>query len=194
MNDKLFAQKVANFTAAGGSYSGPLAFLSSYSYELGSGLLVESGAAQEFTAGTQAWTKYGRILYNASAGQNYYNATYNNGTARPKPVLRTTSQPRILQSALYWAEGFFGYNSSADYNLVIIPEGGTENNTLASYDSCSNDNLDAIGYIGDANVYTIIPQYLNSTTQRLSQYFSPAFNLTTNDTYAMQSLCAYETR
>lgn len=87
---------------------------------------------------------YGRLLYDAIPGQNYYNASFTNGTARPKPVLRTTSQARILQSAEFWAEGFFGYqtNVSSLYDLVVIPEGGTENNTLASYDSCANDNLD----------------------------------------------------
>jgi hypothetical protein len=58
-------------------------------------------------------------------------------------VIRTTSQPRILQSAVFWAQGFFGFqtNTSDLYDMVVIPEGGTENNTLASYDSCFNDDV-----------------------------------------------------
>ncbi len=75
-------------------------------------------------------------------------------TAQPgsKPVLRTTSQSRIRESQINWALGFFGprdgsvpkltnYTDGDFFDLVVIPEGGTENNTLASYDSCFNDDL-----------------------------------------------------
>ena len=47
-------------------------------------------------------------LYNASIAQNAYNSTFNNGTARPPIVLRTTSQSRIENSQISWALGFFG--------------------------------------------------------------------------------------
>ena len=147
-----FAGKVKNFTAAnpGSQFKGPLAFLKSWTYQIGEGalegLLTAPGSVTEFTSGVTFWNQYGRLLYNASAGQPRYNASLVN---RPKPVLRTTSQPRILQSAKYWATGFFGFNSTDDYDLVVIPEGGTENNTLASYDSCINDGNSSIYYIGD---------------------------------------------
>ena len=154
-------------------------------------------------AGVTFWNRYGRTLYNASVGQISYNASFANAMARPKPVLRTTGQSRIENSQINWALGFFGpsfqivpnaavANATSDFNVVIIPEGGTENNTLASYDSCFNDNVDAIGYIGDADVYTYIPVYLAKATTRLQAYAPTGFKLTTNDTYAMQSICAYE--
>lgn len=128
--------KVANFTAAnaGAKFTGPLAFLNSYEYLLSRGYLTGTGAATEFNAGVTFWNRYGRILYNATAGQLAYNATAVNGTARRKPVLRTTGQSRIENSEINWALGFFGpsfevtpnptlANATSPFNVVIIPEG-----------------------------------------------------------------------
>jgi hypothetical protein len=149
------------------------------------------------------WNRYGRTIYNATQAQLAYNASYVNGTARPQVVLRTTSQSRIENSQINWALGFFGpsftatpnptlANWTSPFSVVIIPEGGTENNTLASYDSCFNDNNDVIGYLGDDDLFTYIPKYLGPATARLQQYAPSSFELTVNDTYAMQSICAYE--
>lgn len=78
------------------------------------------------------------------------------------------------------------------YEVVIIPEGGTENNTLASYDSCFNDLGDVLGYLGDLDVLEYLPKYLGAATKRLQAFAPDNFSLTVNDTYAMQSICAYE--
>jgi hypothetical protein len=143
-----FAAKFKNVTSAHPSaqFKGPLEFLNSWTYQLGKGLLIGPRSVTEFTAGVRFWTQYGRLLYNATAGQPGYNVS---SVKRKNPVLRTTSQARILESAEYWATGFFGFNSTDSYDLLIIPEGGTENNTLASYDSCTNDGNSGIYYIGD---------------------------------------------
>lgn len=120
------------------------------------GYLTGLGASTEFASGISFWNRYGRTLYNASVAQKSYNASYGNGTARPQVVLRTTSQSRIENSRITWALGFFGpsfvtipnptpANWTDPFRVVIIPEGGTENNTLASYDSCFNDYDDIIG-------------------------------------------------
>ena len=203
-NDERFAQKVTNFTSAHtGKFTGPLTFLNTYHYEMLESYLTGLGASTEFQAGVTFWNRYGRTLYNASVGQVAYNASFSNGTARPKPVLRTTSQSRIYDSEINWSLGFFGpsfetvpnpnlTNASAPFNVVVIPEGGTENNTLASYDSCFNDNDDVIGYLGDDDLFTYIPKYLENATTRMQQYAPSGFIFTTNDTYAMQSICAYE--
>lgn len=202
--DKNFAAKVNNFTAAkNGSFTGPLAFLNSYEYIMSSSLLTGLGAATEFSAGVSFWNRYGRTLYDAAPGQLAYNASYTNGTARPKPVLRTTDQSRIHNSQINWALGFFGSsfeaipnptlaNSTDPFDVVIIPEGGTENNTLAAYDSCFNDYVLGIGDLGDTDLFHYIPRYLSNATARLQAYAPSGFTLTTNDTYAMQSICAYE--
>jgi hypothetical protein len=80
------------------------------------------------------------------------------------------------------------------FDVVIIPEGGTENNTLASYDSCFADLLDIPGYIGDEDMFLQwVPLYIKNATARVNQYVPSGFKFNDNDTYAMQSICAYET-
>ena len=204
VNDENFAAKVANYTAAHSArFTGPLAFLNSYTYIMGESLLTGLGAATEFDSGIAFWNRYGRTLYDAKIAQLAYNASYANGTARPKPVLRTTSQARIQNSQINWALGFFGPSFQATpnpaltnftdlFDVVIIPEGGTENNTLASYDSCFNDFISGIGDLGDLDLYLYLPKYLANATARLQTYAPSGFTLNYNDTYAMQSICAYE--
>lgn len=148
LNDENFAAKVYNFTSANPDalFTGPLAFLNTYEYQMGESYLTGLGAATEFQSGVTFWNRYGRTLYNATVGQLQYNATYQNDTIRPKPVLRTTDQSRIENSQISWALGFFGpsfyetsdptlsaFGNGSLFDVVIIPEGGTENNTLASY-------------------------------------------------------------
>jgi hypothetical protein len=167
------------------------------------GLLTGIGAATEVTAGVTFWNRYGRTLYNATVAQLAYNASFPNGTARAPVVLRTTGQSRIENSQISWALGFFGTSFSAvpnpslanftsPFEVVVIPEGGTENNTLASYDSCLNDNDPVTGYLGDSDLFTYIPKYLGAATARLQKDAPAGFKFTVNDTYAMQSICAYE--
>lgn len=197
-NDANFAQKLKNLTAANASaqFTGPLSFLNGYYYTLGSSYLVGQGAVQSFSAGVTFWQRYGRILYNATNGQLAYNASYPNGTARVKPTLRTTGQSRIYNSEINWALGFFGpsfmqtpnptiANASTPFNLVVIPEGGTENNTLASYDSCFNDNNAGNGDIGDQDLEQYLKIYLADATSRLQQYAPSGFNLTVNGEFIL---------
>jgi hypothetical protein len=167
------------------------------------GLLTGLGAVTEFNSGVMFWNRYGRILYNATVAQLAYNASFPNGTAREPVVLRTTSQSRIQNSQINWALGFFGTsfqatpdptleNATEPFKVVIIPERGSENNTLASYDSCFNDYDPVEGYLGDLDLFTYIPKYLGGATRRLQKYVPSGFQLNVNDTYAMQSICAYE--
>jgi hypothetical protein len=83
-------------------------------------------------------------------------------------------------------------NFTAPFDVVIIPEGGTENNTLASYDSCFNDNNATLGDLGDLDLLTYLTVYLKDATARMQKYAPPGFTFNVNDTYAMQSICAYE--
>ncbi|KAF3766028.1 phosphoglycerate mutase-like protein [Cryphonectria parasitica EP155] len=203
VNDENFAQKVANWTGPA-KFTGPLSFLNTYEYLLNDeGYLTNIGANTEFVSGATFWNRYGRLLYDAVPGQLQYNASFPNGTARPKPVLRTTSQSRITNSQINWALGFFGTsfqvtpdptlaNFTAPFDVVTITEGGTENNTLAAYDSCFNDYDYPVVEMGDLDLETYIPKYLAAATARLSQYVPSGFDWTANDTYAMQSICAYE--
>ena len=205
VNDERFAGKIMNFTKANpnSKFTGPLEFLNTYQYIMSESYLTGKGAATEFNLGTKFWDQYGRILYNATLGQVAFNSSGAGEKKQPKPVLRTTDESRIENSALSWSLGFFGdsfkYIPDQDlsgfghaYDLVLIHEGGTENDTLASYDNCANSDVTSIGYIGDSDILTYIPLYLKPATARVQKYAPDGFTFGLNDTYAMQSICAYE--
>jgi hypothetical protein len=99
--------------------------------------------------------------------------------------------------------GFFGpsFQTNPDpnltnltkfFNVVKLHEGGTENDTLAAYDSCTNADVDSIGYIGDDDAAVYAAKYLADTAKRLSQYAPSGFSLNVSDALAMQAICAYE--
>ncbi|GAO18007.1 hypothetical protein UVI_02060290 [Ustilaginoidea virens] len=205
---RAFARKVANLTTQsnqGQVFRGPLEFLNSYTYILNdTGLLTGIGAGTEFAAGVSFWNRYGRTLFNASAAQLQYSPVFaSNGSSRPRMTLRTTGQSRIENSQINWALGFFGpsFNSTPDpsltlwqapFNVTIIPEGGTENNTLASYDSCFNDNNADNGNIAASHQDAYKKIYLRAAVHRLQAYVPSGFQIEYNDVYAMQMTCAYE--
>ncbi|CAK7264996.1 hypothetical protein SEPCBS57363_001356 [Sporothrix epigloea] len=200
-----FAAKVAAVKQP--NFSGPLAFLNSYEYLMSESYLTGIGASTEFGLGVNFWNRYGRLLYNATAGQVAFNATSPAALdASSKPVLRTTSNSRMWNSQISWALGFFGpsfrptkdidptlSNWTAPFRAIVIPEGGTENNTLASYDSCANDNIEPMIDMGDVKMKPYVEKYLVAAARRMRAYVPPGFNITATDAYAMQSLCAYET-
>ena len=59
LNDVNFAGKVMNWTAANSTkpFTGPLTFLNSYEYIMGSSYLTGLGASTEFMAGAQFWNR-----------------------------------------------------------------------------------------------------------------------------------------
>ncbi|KAJ5769092.1 Histidine phosphatase superfamily clade-2 [Penicillium odoratum] len=193
-----FATKITNYSKAHPGKAigtGPLKFLNNWDYVIGDDTLMENGAATEATSGANFWINYGRLLYragreNVAAWSSSLNV-YANGTSRPKPVFRTTSQARILESARWWLSGFFG-NSGANssysqYDLVVIPEESGFNNTLASYEACMGDMSE-----GDDSAEVFIARYTKDAQSRLASYFPSDFNVTASDVLAMQNLCVYE--
>ncbi|GFF37074.1 3-phytase B [Aspergillus lentulus] len=192
-----FAQKVKNYSRLHASKvgKGPLAFLNEWEYMLAEDTLQVTGAATEATSGASIWSKYGRLLYRAGPGVAAWDSSLNvypDGSARLKPIFRTTSQARILESARWWLSGFFGNtgaNSSyAEYDLVIIPEGDGLNNTLASDHSCPGDKSE-----GTHSATKFIPRFTKHALSRLAYFLPKDFNLTPFDITSMMNLCPYET-
>lgn len=169
---------VSNLTHPNSNFSasGPLEFLNTWSYKLGAELLVPVGSAQLFNSGVHHYLRYGQL--------------YNSTTQAHKPVIRTTSQSRMLNSARYWILGFFGYDGFNDVDLEVIIESEGFNNTLASYETCNNSDTLTVGDTYLVPTWNAI--YLPNITQRLSTYVS-GLNLTDDMTFGMLSLCAYET-
>ncbi|KAN0060550.1 hypothetical protein ACQY0O_007005 [Thecaphora frezii] len=178
-----FGAVIANLSGtAGFKATGPLGFLNDWSYKLGAEVLVPVGTQQLFDSGIHAFYRYGAL----------YNAT----TQKHKPVVRTTSQSRMLDSARYFTLGFFGWDAPNLVNMEVVLEGGSGlapdayNNTLASYDTCNNSDTITVGDTYLRPVWDEI--YLANATKRLQPHVE-GLNLTTSLVYGMQSLCAYET-
>ncbi|KAJ5501323.1 Histidine phosphatase superfamily clade-2 [Penicillium expansum] len=179
--------------------TGPLAFLNDWDYLLGVEDLLPTGAATEATSGANFWSKYGRLLYGASIGEANWNKTLNefpNGKPRPKPVFRTTSYPRILESARWWLSGFFtniGANSSyPQYELVIIPEQSGFNNTLSSTDTCTKGLI-----TGAYAAAEFIPAMIKTAATRFApflpeDFFSKSAEIAAEEVLGMFNLCPYE--
>ncbi|KAL9583294.1 MAG: hypothetical protein Q9212_002795 [Teloschistes hypoglaucus] len=157
-----------------GNFTGALSFLNSWSYKLGSEILVPVGRQELFDSGVLHYYDYGH-LYNTST----------------KIIARTTTQDRMLKSAEYFMAGFFGLEWTNNATLELIIEQPNFNNSLAGYFQCNNSN--AAVNAGGNNASTVWENiYLQNATKRL-QALSPNFKLNVSDVYNMQTLCPYET-
>jgi hypothetical protein len=172
-----------------GNYTGPLSFFNTWTNQLGTDLLLPQGTSMEYYSGVNFWVQYGRLLYNAAAGQNYYNAS-----GQIIPQVRCNTIPRITDSAVSWSNGFFTlYNTSSKYTLLAIPVGLGVNNTLASFYTCRNFGNTSYGIFNiNQDLYIPIGNYLQNAVTRLSQYVPSGVNLSVYDVFIMQEICPYE--
>ncbi|THV07666.1 phosphoglycerate mutase-like protein [Dendrothele bispora CBS 962.96] len=164
--------------ATGPSFNatGPLEFMNTWTYKLGAEILTPFGREQLFNLGVGFRVKYGELLKGFD----------------DLPVWRTTSEDRMVDSALHFAAGFFGVRRyTTDYHQLIEIEADGFNSTLAPYEVCPNANNN-ISSFGTVQATKWIAQYLVPAQKRLSPFID-GFNLTTMDVFNMQTLCAYET-
>ncbi|KAJ6473997.1 phosphoglycerate mutase-like protein [Mycena vitilis] len=160
----------------GVNVTGPLAFLSTWEYKLGAEILTPFGRSQLFNLGVGFRVKYGELLKGFT----------------DLPVFRTTSQGRMVDSALHFAAGFFGVQSyQQDYHQLIIVESDGFNSTLSPYETCTNAN-NAIAEFGITQALKWANVYLTAAQTRL-QPFIEGVELTPSVLVAMQQVCAYET-
>ncbi|KAI5121929.1 hypothetical protein M0805_000258 [Coniferiporia weirii] len=180
-----FAAKVHNATIAKFTAKDELAFLNTWTYkvhrlsspQLGAELLTPFGRKQLFDLGVGFRIKYGELLKGFTG----------------LPIFRTTSEERMVQSALNFAARFFGVpDYTTDYRQLITIESGGYNNTLAPYDTCTNANANGIVDLADSEVGKWAGVYLLDAFTRLEPMVD-GMNLTFVDVLAMQELCAYET-
>ncbi|KAF8212589.1 phosphoglycerate mutase-like protein [Mycena galopus ATCC 62051] len=160
----------------GVNVSGPLGFLATWEYQLGAEILTPFGRSQLFDLGVGFRVKYGELLKGST----------------DVPVWRTTSQGRMVDSALHFAAGFFGVQSyQQDYHQLIEIEAPGFNSTLAPYDACPNGN-NSIAAFGTAQALQWAAVYLADAETRL-QLFIQGLPLSPSILVAIQQLCAYET-
>ncbi|KAG1789629.1 histidine phosphatase superfamily [Suillus plorans] len=173
-----FASKIhAAASKKGFSATGDLEFLATWTYKLGVNNLTPFGRESLFSNGVAFRYRYGKLL----------------NAFTDLPVFRTTSQDRMLDSALNFAAGFFELRTyETDYHQEIIIEGINFNNTLAPFQVCPNANSDDIGSFGDTKASKWADIYLQDARKRL-QPMIQGLNLTIDLLIDMQELCAFET-
>ncbi|KAI0044628.1 phosphoglycerate mutase-like protein [Auriscalpium vulgare] len=172
-----FAGRIHNATVNGTGFSatGPLEFLNTWTFKLGAEILTPLGRQQLYELGVNSRVRYGDLLKGFT----------------DLPVWRTTSEARMVDSALQFAAGFFGVQSyQTSYHQVIEVEEDGFNSTLASYDFCDNSN-NAIADLGYDKAAQWALKYTAPTIKRLSKFIQ-GYNLTSSDIIAMQQSCPYE--
>lgn len=156
------------------TFDGLLSFLNTWSYKLGSEILVPKGRQELFDSGVLFYYNYAQ-LYNTST----------------KIIARTTTQDRMLKSAEYFMAGFFGLEWTNNATLETIIEGQGFNNSLAGYSKCNNSN----NHLSTAGINASIiweKKYLSAATHRFGALVT-GYSWTRADTYNLQTLCPYET-
>ncbi|KAJ7247042.1 histidine phosphatase superfamily [Mycena rebaudengoi] len=159
--------------------SGKLSFLNEWTYKLGEEVLTPFGRQQLFDLGISMRLKYGFLLKNFTESNTL-------------PVFRTESQARMLASAQNFAIGFFGYPVEGQYQQSITIEGHGFNNTLAPYTTCPNAQDSTKADRGRGYLAKWASIYLKKALRRLQPQLN-GYNLTIEDVYVFQQLCAYET-
>ncbi|KIM19365.1 hypothetical protein M408DRAFT_13500, partial [Serendipita vermifera MAFF 305830] len=137
-------------TGQGIKAHGPLAFLNTWTYKLGTEVLTPFGRQQLFDLGVSMRMKYGSLL---------------EGFTDRLPVFRTESQDRMLASATNFALGFFGWPLDDKFLLSVTVEANGVNNTLAPYKTCPNDSNPLIGDRGTYYVKQWVSVYLVDAQQ-----------------------------
>ncbi|KAI0824475.1 phosphoglycerate mutase-like protein [Trametes gibbosa] len=158
---------------------GQLEFLNHWSYKLGEEILTPFGRQQLYDLGVSMRINYGFLLHNFSQSHTL-------------PVFRTESQDRMLSSALNFALGFFGHPLDGKYQQLITIEDHGFNNTLAPSKTCPNAHDSTKGDRAIPYVRQWAEVYLPDALARLRPQVD-GINLSIEDVYTMQQLCAYET-
>lgn len=165
--DKIKDARKKNSLKVTGEYD----FLNSWEYHLGEDLLVHKGAQELFDSGAKAYYDYAKLL------EKY----------DKKPVIRTTSESRMVDSARYWALGFFGWDMDKKVNIEVLTEEFLQKNPLAPYMTCPNVFSPKV-----LNALTWRFKYLKDATERIRKNVK-GVDISTSDVSNMISLCGYET-
>jgi len=153
--------------------------MNEWTYKLGEEVLTPFGRQQLFDLGISMRLKYGFLLKNFTESNTI-------------PVFRTESQDRMLASALNFAIGFFGYPFKGQYQQSITIEAQGFNNTLAPYKICPNADDKSKAERGTGYVAKWASVYLKKAVARLQPQLT-GYDLSIEDVYGFQQLCAYET-
>ncbi|WFD22668.1 hypothetical protein MEQU1_001343 [Malassezia equina] len=106
-----------------------------------------------------------------------------------KPVIRTTSSSRVLDSSRYWTLGFFGWDATEKMHLEVLTEADGQNNTLEPKYACPNGKDFAFG---DDMRKEWQKVYLKDALTRWQKNIQ-GLNLTMEDMFNIIQVCPFET-
>ncbi|KAG9236000.1 3-phytase A precursor [Amylocarpus encephaloides] len=176
VNVQSFGAKMASL---GGKFttSGPLSFLTNWTYGLGAEIMVPMGRMQLFKSGVDHYYQYGHL--------------YEPGS---KILVRSTTQKRMRESVWNFLSGFFGLdwedNAEVGYGIEGFSKTDGWNNSLAGYDNCPNSNSFQNKGGSNASVEWV-GIYLQNATARINTLID-GVDFDVLDVYAMQTMCPYE--
>lgn len=159
--------------------SGPLAFINDYEYFVDSNNLPEQESFMGAYAGTGDAFYLGNIL----------RARYSDliDTDKTLPIF-SSSQKRVYDTAVAFAEAFTFGEYVQDYQMVVLPE--TEEsgvNSLTNTKACPNFDGDYEGPLVNMSL-----SYKAIEAERLNR-LSPGLNITEEDVFNMCNFCGFET-
>ncbi|KAL2196809.1 3-phytase A [Corynascus similis CBS 632.67] len=163
------------------SYGPGFEFLSTYNYTLGAEQLTRMGQQQMVNSGLKFYRRY-RSLARESV-----------------PFIRAGGQARVVHSAENFTQGFHSalladgkstVRPNLPYDMVIIPETATSNNTL-HHSLCTAFEDGPYSTIGDSAQAIYLSTFASPITTRLNANL-PGANLSDADTVALMDLCPFE--
>ncbi|KAH6855731.1 histidine phosphatase superfamily [Chaetomium sp. MPI-CAGE-AT-0009] len=164
------------------SYGPGFEFLRNYNYSLGADQLTRMGQQQMVNSGLKFYHRYRSLA------------------RKSPPFVRTAGQDRVVHSAQNFTQGFHAAlladpKSTArprlPYDMVVIPETATTNNTL-HHSLCDAFENGPYSTIGSAAQATYLTTFAAPITARLNANL-PGANLTDADTISLMDLCPFET-
>ncbi|KAI0597873.1 histidine phosphatase superfamily [Biscogniauxia sp. FL1348] len=161
-------------------YSKAYEFIKNYEYTLGADQLTVFGQQQLVNSGIKFYQRYEKLARTIS------------------PYVRSAGQERVVESALNWTQGFHqarlsDKNSKSPdtypYDILVIPEASTSNNTL-SPDTCTSfkEGTDYGSEAQDIWAGVFTPKIAERVNKNLS-----GVNLTSQEIIYLMDLCPFNT-
>ncbi|GME86728.1 unnamed protein product [Ambrosiozyma monospora] len=162
-------------------YNNPLGFMHDAEYFVSNSSDYEHETYYNAIAGLADCFSFGSQLR-----QRYNHLVDKNRTT---PIF-SAGQPRVVDSATAFSQGFFGNGYSGNHQLVVIPEDESQGaNSLTGTVACKN-------YDGDSHYKEVLKgenyKYAQYEADRLNQV-APGYNFTASDIFTMVDYCAFET-
>lgn len=164
-------------------YSPGFDFLKTYNYTLGADQLTEMGQQQMVNSGRKFYRRYRALA------------------RKTVPFVRAGGQDRVVHSAQNFTQGFHSAlladrrstaRPTLPYDLLIIPETATTNNTLHHGLCRAFEDDDTYSTVGATAQAAYLATFAGPITARLNANL-PGANLTDADAIAMMDLCPFNT-